>query len=60
MIRFYLDDTVGGVADLVDDLDGGRVAHGDVVLRQRHHHRRLALVVVFTCELLLVDEVDYG
>ena len=60
MIGFYLDDAVGGVADLVDDLDGGRVAHGYVVLRQRDHHRRLALVVVFTCELLLVDEVDYG
>ena len=53
-----LDDAVGGIANLIDDLNCTRVANCDVILGECSQDGRLALVVVLTSELLLVYEMN--
>ena len=51
-----LNDTICWISNLIEHLSSGRVLDSHVFLRQSQHNRCLALVIVFPCKLLLVQE----
>ena len=56
---FNFDDAVGRVANLINNLNRCGVANNIVIFTQRHQYRSLALIIVVTCKLLLINEMGY-